>query len=213
MSEQDLGPVGELALADTALCELLAEMLTAVWDLEGITDAVPDTTGATANRLLGALKRHAVLVGLAADSRPWLKRVVAAAAQRNGLIHAIALDRCIRCGSATRYEHRGSQVDRSAGAVSATIAEFASLTREGIILASGLSQAVNREYLNRARRHNDKETAPPQIRIGGTLHWCPRCSGDGSAHTVTNAPAVAVALRKEQDLRAMFLAMGGEEGS
>jgi|SRR5437762_2395087 len=125
MSTESDAAVGRLAVMDGTLNDLLRDL---VGETTGL-DAAGMTTGKAAQSLLGYAKGDRTLI--TPEVRDWLKRVVKAAEKRNEAMHAVARDQCVLCGDATRFEHKGHQVDRSAATVDAVSARFRDLIDEG----------------------------------------------------------------------------------
>lgn len=137
MSTESDAAVGRLAVMDGTLNDLLRDL---VGEITG-QDAAGMTTGKAAQSLLGPAKGDRTLI--TPEVRDWLKRVVKAAETRNEAMHAVARDQCVLCGDATRFEHKGHQVDKSAATVDAVSARFRDLIDEGVRHARGISDALN----------------------------------------------------------------------
>lgn len=175
---------------DGTLNDLLRDLLT---EITG-QDAKDLTTGQAAQTLLRHSKQDRAL--LTRDVTDWLKRTDQAAQERNKVMHAVARDQCVLCGNATRFEHKGKPVDRSAGAVAAVSAEFRDLIDEGVRHARDISQALNERGKAAAvleAAATGKIQTPKQVLIGQTLFRCTNCSSGGKAIiSVALPPALAV---------------------
>jgi hypothetical protein len=101
MSAESDAAVGQLAVMDGTLNDLLRDL---AGEITG-QDAAGMTTGKAAQVLLGRARGDRTLI--TPEVRDWLKRVVQAAEKRNEAMHAVGRDQCVRCGDATRFEHRG----------------------------------------------------------------------------------------------------------
>ena len=133
---------------------------------------------------------------IAPEVRDWLKRVVKAAEKRNEAMHAVARDQCVLCGDATRFEHKGRPVDRSAAAVEAVSASFRDLIDEGVRHARGIADALNervRAAAVRTAAATGTIQTPRQVLIGQNLYRCAACSPGGNWITVASARAYAPA--------------------
>jgi hypothetical protein len=190
MPKKSDAAVGRLAVMDGALNELLRDLVTETTGqgAEGLT------TGRAAQTLLAHAKQDPAL--LTPDVTDWLKRTDQAAQERNKVMHAVAQDQCVLCGNATRFEHKGKTVDRSAGTVAAVSVEFRNLIDEGVRHARDISQALNERATAAAVQQAaaiGKIQSPKQILIGQTFHRCANCSPGGKAiFSLTGPSAVAV---------------------
>jgi hypothetical protein len=195
MSTESDAAVGRLAVMDGALNDLLRDL---VGEVTG-KDAAGMTTGKAAQVLLGHARDDRVLI--TPEVRDWLKLVVKAAEKRNEAMHAVARDQCVRCGNATRFEHKGRPVDRSAATVEAVSVRFSDLIDEGVRRAREISDALNeraRAAAVRAAEDTGSIQTPRQVMIGQDLHRCAACSPGGSAITVVSLPAAAAVLPPER---------------
>jgi len=188
MTTESDAVVGRLAVMDGSLNDLLRDL---VGEITG-QDAAGMTTGKAAQVLLGHARGDRTL--LTPEVSDWLKRVVKAAEKRNEAMHAVARDQCVLCGDATRFEHKGRPVDRSAAAVEAVSARFRELIDEGVRHARSISDALNERARAAAVQVADATLTiqtPRQLMIGPNLHRCAACSPGGSAITVVSLPAAA----------------------
>jgi hypothetical protein len=181
--------VGELAIADATLTDLLRDIL---YEATG-QDTSRVTTGQAADKLLSLAKGDPSL--LTPEDTGWLKRVKKAAERRNGIIHAVARDRCASCGQATRFEHHDVSVDRSVTAIARLVGDFNSLLSEGINIAYLISQRLNEREVAKAKAlasATGSPQTPRQILIGQNWHLCAACGVSGAKTTVALPAAVAV---------------------
>jgi hypothetical protein len=182
--------VGELAIVDATLCDLLRDILNEA----GGQNSGEVTTGQAADRLLAVAKADRLL--FTSDVTDWLKRIKRAAEKRNTIIHAIARDRCVTCGQATRFEHKGAAVDRSPAGVGHLVSEFTTLINEGVNVADGVSDRLNERERARAAAlavSTGAVQTPRQVLIGQNWCRCAACSPTGVATVgVRLSPAVAV---------------------
>jgi hypothetical protein len=195
MSKKSDAAVGRLAVMDGTLNDLLRDLIT---EITGRQDAADLTTGRAAQTLLAHAKHDPVL--LKTDVTDWLKRTDQAAQERNKVMHAVARDQCVLCGNATRFEHRGKPVDRSAEAVAIVSSAFRDLIDEGVKHAREISQALNERQKSAAAQAastSGKVQSPRQVLIGQTLFRCANCSPDGKAIVSVTLPT-AVAVLPEQ---------------
>lgn len=181
--------VGELAVADASLSDLLRDTL------HEVTCQDPGwvTTGQAADQLQHLAKSDPSL--LTPEDVGWLKRVKTAAERRNSIIHAVARDRCASCGQATHFEHRGAPVDRSLAAIALLVSDFGSLISEGIDVAYLISQRLNAREVAKAKAlvtATGSPQTPKQILIGQNWHLCAACGASGAKTTVALPTAVAV---------------------
>jgi hypothetical protein len=182
--------VGQLTIADATLCYLLLDILREAED----RNPGEMTTGQVSRKLLDLAKRDPTL--LTSDITDWLERVKRATVKRNEVVHAVARDRCVMCGQATQFEHRGSPVDRSPAGVRLVTSEFTTLINEGVKLAALISDRINAREVAKAQdlaRSTGNAQSPKQILIGQSWHRCTTCSQTGVAEVVVALPtAVAV---------------------
>jgi hypothetical protein len=190
--------IGQLTIADTTLSYLLGDILQEVRDFlqeAGGRNPGEMTTGKAADCLLTRARREPSL--LTPDVTDWLKRAKKAAEKRNAVIHAIARDRCVMCGQATQFEHRGSPVDRSPAAVRLVTSEFTVLIDEGVKLAALISHRLNARAQASAQDlalSTGNAQFPKQVLIGQDWHHCATCSQTGVPATVVSGPAAIVVL-------------------
>jgi hypothetical protein len=181
--------VGELAVADATLTDLLRDLL---HEIAG-QDPGWVTTGQAADRLLRLAKSDPLLV--TSQDADWLRRVKKASERRNSIIHAVASDRCASCGQATQFEHHGAPVDRSLAAIALLVDDFGSLISEGINTAYMISQRINAREVAKAKElvtATGRPQTPRQILIGQNWHLCAACGVGGAKTTVALPTAVAV---------------------
>lgn len=190
MPEDADAAVGQLAIVDATLCDLLRDL---VHETTG-QDTRLLTTGKAADKLLALAKRDPSLV--TPDDVDWLKRVKRAAEERNQVIHAIARDRCASCGQATQFEHHGVPVDRSPAAVARVASDVKALIDEGVNLACLISERLNAREVVTAKAlaaSTGSLQTPRQVLIGQNWQLCTACGAGGSGKmTVTLPPLVAV---------------------
>jgi len=170
--------VGQLAIADATLCDLLRDILNEA----GGQNSGEVTTGQAADRLLAAAKTDRLL--FTPNVTDWLKRAKKAAEKRNTIIHAIARDRCVTCGRATRFEHKGATVDRSPTGVGNVVNEFTTLIHEGVNIAGGISDRLNareRAQASALAASTGTTQFPRQVLIGQNWYHCAACSPTGAA--------------------------------
>jgi hypothetical protein len=183
--------VGQLTIADTTLCDLLRDILQ---EAGGKTSGEM-TTGRATDDLLALAKTDPSL--LTSDVTDWLKRVKKAAEKRNKVVHAIARDRCIMCGQATQFEHRGAPVDRSPAGVGLVTSEFTALINDGVKLAALISERLNVRESAQAQAlavSTGNVQTPKQILIGQNWHHCAACSQTGVATAGVPLPTAVVVL-------------------
>lgn len=183
-----VGDLGHLMLADTALSELLIDMLRMLdyGHLSSIPKP-PDpglTTKQAAKQVLKFQEKYPRLVpGRACE---WLDDVLAATDERNELTHAVALNRCNRCGDATlfQYPRTGRYVDRSDNAVHALTEKLLDLREAGEEIATEIATLVNKSIILGAMLLADdtgKTIVPETVHPHRVSHICGDCSGDGRA--------------------------------
>lgn len=183
-----VGDFGHLTLADTALSELLIDMLRMLdyGHLSSIPKA-PDpglTTKQAANEVLKFRREYPYLMPDETDD--WLGDVLAAADERNELTHAVALNRCIQCGTATLFQHprTGRWIDRSDEAVHALTERLLDLREIGDEIAEKVAKLVNDRIILGAMLLADDtgETIVPEtVHPGVVKHTCGDCTEDGLA--------------------------------
>lgn len=134
---------------------------------------------------------------MTSDVTAWLKRVKKAAEKRNKVVHAIARDRCIMCGQATQFEHRGVPIDRSPAGVGLVTSEFTALINDGVKFAALISERLNVRESAQAQAlavsTGSVQTAK-QILIGQNCHHCAACSRTGVATAGVPLPTAIVVL-------------------
>jgi hypothetical protein len=188
--------VGQLTIADATLCDLLRDIFQ---EARG-RNRGEMTTGTAADRLLALAKTDSSL--LTPDVTDWLKRVKKAAEKRNKLVHAIARDRCVMCGRATRFEHRGVPVDRSPGGVGQVTSEFTALINEGVQVAALISARLNAREVAQAQTlavSTGNVQAPKQILIGQNWYRCATCSDNGVGKVSVTLPTVVAVLPPQSE--------------
>lgn len=186
-----VGDVGHLVLADSALSELLIDMLRML-DY-GHLSAMPrqPDPGLTTKQAARELRRfHEKYPQLFPDvAEDWLSEVLEAADLRNELLHAAARNRCIKCGTATLFEHprTGKVIDRSEDAVQALTEKLLDLWERGSEIAGLIASLVNKQIILGAMLLADDtgETIMPEtVRPHVVRHTCGECNGDGRATAV-----------------------------
>jgi hypothetical protein len=183
-----VGDIGHLTLADSALCELLIDILRML-DYGHLTahPRAPDpglTTRQAAKQALKFGEKYPRLIPT--PVRDWLDEVVDATDERNELVHAVALNRCVECGSATLFQHprTGRTVDRSDAAVKALTERLLNLREEGDEIAAEIAKIVNHNIILGAMLLADDtgETIVPEtVHPHVARHTCGDCNGDGRA--------------------------------
>jgi hypothetical protein len=182
-----VGDIGHLTLADTALSELLIDMLRMLdyGHLSSMPKA-PDpglTTRQAAREVLKFQEKYPLLV-LPDDVGDWLRQVLVAADERNELTHAVALNRCVECGTATLFQHprTGKWVDRSDEAVRALTERLLDLRNTGDEIAERIAKLVNGNIILGAMLDDTGETIVPEtVHPHFAKHTCGECNGDGRA--------------------------------
>jgi hypothetical protein len=198
------GDVGELALAEVTLGELVADFLTV------FPDSKQPSEHGTTRQVTKLLRR--VVDGEQASMFPdeftdWLDRVEVACQARNDIIHAKAEDRCVECGRATRYRRDGAPLDRSPRRVQELTEIIDALTREGMGFAHVVSDRVNRAAVSVARSEasrTGKPQTPKQVLIGAHTYLCGTCTGTGSGQAIISGVAAVAVLPPGTDLEALF---------
>jgi hypothetical protein len=188
-----LGDIGNLALADTALSELVIEMLRMLTYADLFTPvedrATPDsglTTKQAAQQAQRVLKNDRRLFPDDANVHEWLDEVLAVSEKRNRIMHAVALNRCVECGNATLFQHprSGTFVDRSDEAVQALIDRLLDLREQGVKVAEQIARHVNRRIFIGAKvlaNDTGEAVVPETVMPRQTEHTCGDCNGDGRA--------------------------------
>jgi hypothetical protein len=183
-----VGDFGHLTLADTALSEILIDMLRMLdyGHLSSMPKA-PDpglTTKQAAKEVLKFQEKYPRLVPNGAGD--WLDEVLDAAEERNELTHAVALNRCVTCGNATLFQHprTGKPIDRSDEAVQALTERLLDLREHGDEVAAQIAKLVNGSIILGAMLLADDtgETIVPEtVHPHVVKHTCGDCNGDGRA--------------------------------
>lgn len=214
-----VGDFGHLTLADTALAELLIDMLRML-DYGHLTcmPKAPDpglTTSQAAKEVLKFKERYPRL--LPDDAKNWLSEVLAAAHERNELTHAVALNRCIRCGTATLFQHprTGKWIDRSDEAVRALTEKMLDLREAGDSIAARIAKLVNDRIILAAMLLADDtgETIVPEtVRPHVVEHTCGDCNGDGRATASLVVRAGGVEVKPTGLTKALLENRRTEEG-
>lgn len=183
-----IGDVGHLALADSALSELLIDMLRMLdYGHLSAMPMEPDrglTTRQAARDVRRFRERYPRLFPDDADD--WLREVFDAADERNELLHAVARNRCVTCGSATLFEHprTGKLVDRSEEAVQALTAKLLDLCERGDGISAQIASLVNKQIILGAMLLADdtgESIVPETVHPHVVRHTCGDCNGDGRA--------------------------------
>lgn len=156
------------------LGELITDMLRLVAHANHPAEPAAVREGGTTSKVAGDLEANLrderALFGN--DVAGWLDRVLAAVDQRDKIVHAIALDQCVSCRSATSYTHPRSstQVDRSHDAVLSLAARYETLRREGLTIARDVASRLNDRIVRYAEEHpyrsreGHRELAGPRLR-------------------------------------------------
>jgi hypothetical protein len=183
-----VGDVGHLTLADSALSELLIDMLRMLDHGHlSATPREPDpglTTRQAARGVRKVQKEYPRLVPDDADD--WLNEVLDAAEKRNELLHAVALNRCDTCGTATLFQHprTGKVIDRGEEAVQTLTEKLLDLKERGGEIAEQMATLVNKQIILGAMLLADdtgEAIVPETVRPHVTKHTCGDCNGDGRA--------------------------------
>lgn len=183
-----VGDVGHLTLADTALSELLIDMLRML-DC-GHLSAPPQEPdpGLTTKQAVGRVRkvREKTRRLLPDDVEDWLTEVAATADERNEILHAVALNRCANCGTATMFQHprSGKLVDRSEAAVQALTERMLDLAEQGREIADAIAKLVNERIIVGAMLLADdtgESVWPEVVRPRENNLTCGACNGDGRA--------------------------------
>ena len=186
-----VGDVGHLVLADSALSELLIDMLRMLdYGHLSAMPRQPDpglTTRQAARDVRHFHEKYPQLFPDVADD--WLSEVLEAADVRNELLHAVARNRCINCGTATLFEHprTGRVIDRSEDAVQALTEKLLGLCERGSEIAGQIASLVNKQIILGAMLLADDtgETVVPEtVHPHVVRHTCGGCNGDGRATAV-----------------------------
>lgn len=183
-----VGDVGHLTLADSALNELLIDMLRML-DY-GHLSAMPKepdpglTTRQAARDVRRFQEKYPRL--FPDDAGDWLSQVLDVAEERNELLHAVARNRCITCGTATMFEYprTGKLIDRSEEAVRALTEKLLDLRERGGEIAAQIASLVNKQIILGAMLLADDtgETIVPEtVHPDVVKHTCGDCNGDGHA--------------------------------
>ncbi len=196
-----VGDFGHLTLADTALGELLIDLLRMLdyGHLSSMPKA-PDsglTTKQAAKEVLSFREAYPRLVPDYVGD--WLREVVAAADDRNELTHALALNRCSKCGTATLFQHprTGKWID-SDEAVQALTVRLLDLREAGDEIASRIAELVNGSIILGAMLLADDtgETIVPEtVHPHVVIHTCGNCTGDGRATAAVIVQAGGVEVK------------------
>lgn len=183
-----VGDVGHLTLADSALSELLIDMLRMLdYGHLSAMPQQPDPGLTTKQAALAVSKVHDLSPFLFPDSaEDWLLDVLNAADERNEMLHAVALNRCVSCGTATLFQHprSGKLVDRSEAAVQALTERLLDLGERGGEVATGIAESVNRRIIIGAMLLADdtgESVWPETVRPRENNLTCGACTGDGRA--------------------------------
>lgn len=213
MTQRDdwVGDVGHLTLADSSLGELLIDMLRMLdYGHLSAPPKAPDpglTTGQAVRAVQGEHKRHPRLCPEGLES--WLRDVVDVTARRNEVMHAVARNRCVRCGTATAFHHprSGHAVDRSAAAVQALTREVLQLIERGRALAGEVADLVNRSIILGAMLIADdtgESVFPETVIPDSTRHTCGDCNGDGRATASLVVRVGAVEVKPTGRIKALL---------
>jgi hypothetical protein len=184
---------GDLVLADAMLGRILEEMIEILrqddaWSGRAQLKAALGSTTRQAARDLR--KRVEADPDLFPDTAiDWINRVRTASAERNAIVHAHAVDRCIDCGTSSHYHYGAAaeNVDRSPARVDQLTEQLLALTREGEELGRVMVSRVNKRVIDSARATAAKtgdSVLPPQFSFAYVVHHCGDCSGTGRGETV-----------------------------
>lgn len=200
-----VGDIGHLALADASLGALLIDILRLVAEA-GYPDRPSSvdtglTTKQAAAALQSQLQRDESL--FPNDFAEWLAVVDDATESRNRIMHAVAVNRCVNCGSAEQFVHprSGEFVDRTEEAIRALTTQVLALHDTGRPLADQVSERVNERIAAHARA--DAEATgeiqnPPQIYPQRSTALCAACTGTGRGSiTVQLGTAVEIWPREK----------------
>lgn len=183
-----VGDVGHLTLADSALSEVLIDMLRML-DY-GHLSAMPKNAdpGLTTRQAARGVRRFQEKYPrlFPDDADDWLSEVLDVAEERNELLHAVARNRCIMCGTATLFEHprTGKLIDRSEVAVRALTERCLDLRERGGEIAAQIAIHVNKQIILGAMLLADDtgETIVPEtVHPHVVKHTCGDCNSDGRA--------------------------------
>lgn len=204
-SEKTTDVIGQLTLSDAMLGELITDVLRLLANANYPAESAPVREGRTTSKvaevLENYLKDERALFG--DDVAGWLDRVRAAVNDRDKIVHAIAQDQCISCGSATSFTHprTSTPVDRSHAAVLSLTARYETLRREGLTIARDVASRLNDRILRIAEEEANATgeiQTPPQYGPQQVTHICAECSGDGQGGMFVGVPtAVAVVPKKD----------------
>lgn len=204
-----VGDIGHLTLADSAMVDLLIDMLRML-DY-GHLSAMPKEpdAGQTTRQAARAVQRFQEKYPnlFPDDALDWLDEVLAAAQERNELVHAVARNRCITCGAATFFEspRTGMPVDRSGEAVKALTEKLLDLGERGIEVAEQIAGLVNKRIILGAMLLADDtgETIVPElVHPHAAQHTCGECNGDGRATAVVTVHLGNVEIKPTGHARA-----------
>lgn len=183
-----VGDVGHLTLADTALSELLIDILRMLDYGHLSAPPQPSDPGLTTKQAVGEVRkvRERTPRLLPDDVEEWLTGVAAAADERNEMLHAVALNRCVTCGTATMFQHprSGKLVDRSEAAVQALTQRMLDLGDRGREIADATAKLVNDRIIMGAMLLADdsgESVWPEIVHPRESNLTCGGCNGDGRA--------------------------------
>jgi hypothetical protein len=193
IESERIGDIGNLALADTALSELVIDMLGMLRYADLFTPVedrkAPDpglTTKQAARQMQRVIAKDPRLFPKDAPVHALLDAVLAVSEERNQIMHAVALNRCVECGNATLFQHprSGRFVDRSEDAVQELTDRLLDLREQGIELANQVAWQVNRRiFIGAMVLANDigETVVPETVMPRQAEHTCGDCNGDGRA--------------------------------
>ena len=120
------------------------------------------------------------------DADDWLAEVLGVAEERNELLHAVARNRCVTCGTATLFEHprTGKLIERSEGAVQALTDRLLDLRERGGEIAAQIASLVSKQIILGAMLFDDdtgKTIVPETVHPNVVKHTCGDCNDDGRA--------------------------------
>ncbi|MEV0561465.1 hypothetical protein [Dactylosporangium sp. NPDC050588] len=205
-----IGDLGHLALADASLGVLLVDMLSllahAGYPAGPSAVDTGKTTRQSARAVQGLLSAQPELFGDTAGD--WLSDLIAVTELRNELLHAVALNRCSACGTASRFLHprSGREVDRSEQVVRDVTAQALALYKTGMVVAAQIAERVNARIVAGARLQAEatgEVQNPPQVYPHQAVHECANCAGNGRGRT-TMAIGTAVEVYPREQLQALM---------
>ena len=173
------------------------------------------TTKQAAKEVLKLKEKYPRLV--ANDADDWLREVLATADERNELTHAVALNRCVTCGSATLFQHprTGKWIDRSDEAVQALTERLLDLRETGDEIAARIAKLVNNSIILGAMLLADDtgETIMPEaVHPHIAKHTCGDCNGNGRATASLVVRVGGVEVKPSGVIKALLPGRRRDEG-